>query len=99
MRLSVRDHLPVAGPVPDATAIARDAVRLRADDRLALPTLPGLWIVGAFGGRGLLWSVLCAELLASRLEREPAPLERALAESLDPGRFIRRALRRPDSPG
>jgi tRNA 5-methylaminomethyl-2-thiouridine biosynthesis bifunctional protein len=99
MRLSVRDHLPVAGPVPDATAIARDAARLRADDRRALPTLPGLWIVAAFGGRGLLWSVLCAELLASRLDAEPAPLERPLADALDPGRFIRRALRRPDSPG
>jgi len=99
MRLSVRDHLPVAGPVPDTAAIARDAARLRADDRRVLPTLPGLWIVAAFGGRGLLWSVLCAELLASRLDAEPAPLERPLADALDPGRFIRRALRRPDTPG
>jgi tRNA 5-methylaminomethyl-2-thiouridine biosynthesis bifunctional protein len=93
-RLSTRDHLPLAGPVPDVHALAEAREALRRDDRLPLPALPGLFAAGAFGGRGLLWSVLAAELLAARLEAEPSPLERALAAALDPGRFLRRHLRR-----
>jgi len=93
-RLSTRDHLPLAGPVPDLHALAALHACLRRDDRLPLPVLPGLFVAGVFGGRGLLWSVLAAELLAAGLEAEPAPLERALASALDPGRFLRRALRR-----
>jgi tRNA 5-methylaminomethyl-2-thiouridine biosynthesis bifunctional protein len=97
-RLSTRDHLPLVGPVPDLAAI--DTLRRAGaarDDRLALPALDGLWLVGAFGGRGLLWSVLAAELIASRLDGEPAPLERELARRLEPDRFLRQALRRPDT--
>ena len=95
-RLSSRDHLPLAGPVPDLHALAQTRDALRRDDRLPLPVLPGLFAAGAFGGRGLLWSVLVAELLAARLEAEPSPLERALATALDPGRFLRRGLRRDE---
>jgi tRNA 5-methylaminomethyl-2-thiouridine biosynthesis bifunctional protein len=90
-RLSARDHLPLAGPVPDADAIGALA---RRDDRDALPALPGLWIAAAFGGRGLLWSVLAAETIAARLDGEPAPLERALRAAIAPDRFLRRARRR-----
>lgn len=99
-RLSTRDHLPVVGPVPDLAAI--DARRRRGvahDDRMPIPVLDGLWIAGAFGGRGLLWSVLAAELLAARLVGEPAPLERELARRLEPDRFLRHALRRADTSG
>jgi tRNA 5-methylaminomethyl-2-thiouridine biosynthesis bifunctional protein len=82
--------------VPDPVAIERDHALLRRDDRLPLPVLPDLHVAGAFGGRGLLWSVLVAELLAARLDAEPSPLERPLAAALDPGRFLRRSLRRGD---
>ena len=44
--------------------------------------------------RGLLWSVLAADLIAARLDAAPAPLQQSLAQALDPGRFIRRNLRR-----
>jgi tRNA 5-methylaminomethyl-2-thiouridine biosynthesis bifunctional protein len=93
-RLSTRDHLPLAGPMPDLRALRDAQSALRRNDRLALPVLPGLHVAGAFGGRGLLWSVLAAELLAARLDDEPSPLERPLAAALDPGRFLRRRLRR-----
>jgi tRNA 5-methylaminomethyl-2-thiouridine biosynthesis bifunctional protein len=39
------------------------------------------------GANGLLWAPLCAEWLASRVEDEPLPLERDLAEAIGPGRF------------
>ena len=82
-RLSTRDHLPLAGRVP---AWTRDA---------GAHALPGLWTATAFGGRGLLWAVLAAELVASALEAEPSPLERALVDALDPARFTARRTSRP----
>ena len=94
MRLSTRDHLPLAGAVPDITGIAQQRDRLIQRDRLSLPTIDGLWIAAGFGGRGLLWSVLAAELIAARIDVTPSPLQRSLAQALDPGRFIRRVFRR-----
>ncbi len=94
MRLSTRDHLPLAGPMPDITGIAQQRDRLIQRDRLSLPTIDGLWVAAGFGGRGLLWSVLSAELIAARIDVTPAPLQRSLAQALDPGRFIRRVIRR-----
>ena len=96
--LSTRDHLPLIGPLPDVRALAALAAGQR-DDRLPLPILPGLWTATAFGGRGLLWSVLAAELIAARLDGEPSALERPLAGALSPDRFLRKALRRVDTAG
>ena len=45
----------------------------------------------AYGSRGLLWAALAAEIIASRLEGEPLPVENALSKAIDPGRFRRRA--------
>jgi tRNA 5-methylaminomethyl-2-thiouridine biosynthesis bifunctional protein len=94
MRLSTRDHLPLAGPVPDIAQISQQRDSLIRRDRMPLPAIPGLWVAAGFGGRGLLWSVLAAELIAARLDAAPAPLQQSLAQALDPGRFIRRNLRR-----
>jgi tRNA 5-methylaminomethyl-2-thiouridine biosynthesis bifunctional protein len=94
MRLSTRDHLPLAGPVPDIAQIVQQRNSLIRQDRMPLPAMRGLWVAAGFGGRGLLWSVLAAELIAARLDATPAPLQQSLAQALDPGRFIRRNLRR-----
>lgn len=76
------DRLPMVGAVPDANAVKPNA-------RLAsLPRLPGLWCVQGFGARGIVWSALMADLLLSRLEGEPLPLENDLVDALDPGRFV-----------
>jgi tRNA 5-methylaminomethyl-2-thiouridine biosynthesis bifunctional protein len=48
----------------------------------------------AYGSRGLLWSTLAAELIASELEGEPLPMEGTLCDALSPARFARRAARR-----
>jgi len=74
-RATVRDRLPVVGPLDD-------------------PRGPGLFGAFAYGSRGLVWSGIAGELLASMLEGEPLPLERRLVAALDPGRFALRASRR-----
>ena len=48
----------------------------------------GLW------RRGIVWSALMADLLVSRLEGEPLPLESDLVDACDPGRFLLKAARR-----
>ena len=77
------DRLPIVGlaPDPDAPLHPRH-----------VPRQPGLWCIQGFGARGIVWSALMAELLASRMEGEPLPLESDLVAALDPGRFL---LRRP----
>jgi tRNA 5-methylaminomethyl-2-thiouridine biosynthesis bifunctional protein len=78
------------------------AFRSVAPDRLPLAgRIDGqVWGVLALGSRGLIWSALAAELVASQLEGESLPLEGMLADALDPGRFARRAqLRREGSRG
>jgi tRNA 5-methylaminomethyl-2-thiouridine biosynthesis bifunctional protein len=81
----------------------RVGFRTVALDRLpvigALEDAPGLYGAFAYGSRGLLWAGLGAELLASRMEGEPLPLEAPLADALAPGRFAARARRRAGSPG
>ena len=85
------DRLPVVGALPQAhgDAKARGALQLGA-----LQRQPGLFGAFGYGSRGLVWASLAAELLASQVEGEPLPLEGALVDALDPGRFCVRAARR-----
>jgi tRNA 5-methylaminomethyl-2-thiouridine biosynthesis bifunctional protein len=82
------DRLPLVGALPDATAAFRG-------DRLRdVPRLSGLYGLLGYASRGLVWSSLAAELLASQLEGEPLPLESDLVDALDPARFLLRAHRK-----
>lgn len=83
------DRLPLVGELPDAGAGGR-IERLREVARQ-----PGLYGLLGYASRGLCWAPLAAELLASRLDGEPLPLEADLATALDPARFVLRARRRP----
>lgn len=79
------DRLPMIGAVADTSAIdpARPAQPLKK-----MPRLPGLYLIDAFGARGIVWSALAGELLASQIEGEPLPLEVELVAAIDPGRFL-----------
>src|SRR5262245_36314983 len=74
----------------------RVAFRAVAADRLPIigEITNGCHAAFAYGSRGLLWSTLGAELIASQLEGEPLPVEGVLADAMSPGRFARRAARR-----
>lgn len=84
------DRLPLVGALADARPTGR-AERLRD-----LPRHPGLYGLLGYASRGLIWAPLAAELLAAQLEGEPLPLERALAEALDPARFMLGRARKHD---
>ena len=64
------------------------AVRCTAPDRLPIvgpvdaQALPGVWVCTAMGARGLTLALLCGELLASRINGEPLPLDAKLARAL-----------------
>lgn len=82
------DRLPLVGAVPNAD-VTISGSRLRNVARHE-----GLSCLLGYGSRGLTWAALCAELLAAQLEGEALPIERELAEALDPARFALRAHRR-----
>ena len=69
------------------------AVRCTSGDRLPIvgpvdvAALPGVWACTAMGSRGLTLALLCGELLATRLQGEPLPLDARLARALDSRRL------------
>jgi tRNA 5-methylaminomethyl-2-thiouridine biosynthesis bifunctional protein len=76
----------------------RVAFRAMSADRLPvlgeLPSEPGLYACLALGSRGMTWAALAAEIVASRVDGDPMPVERDLLAALDAGRFaIRREAR------
>jgi tRNA 5-methylaminomethyl-2-thiouridine biosynthesis bifunctional protein len=83
------DRLPMVGALPLAAALPQPLPLAR------IARQPGLYAVSGFGARGLVWAALMAELLASRLEGEPLPLERDLVDAVDPARWLLRRAGRP----
>jgi len=92
-RCVTSDRMPMIGALADEAAAIADAVRLRGAWPRDLPRADGLYGAFAYGSRGLVWAALGAELIASQIEGEPWPIERELAEAIDPARFLLRALR------
>jgi len=84
------DRLPLVGALPDMAALAvTGEVQLRD-----VPRHPSLHAVLGFASRGLIWSPLAAEIVASQLTGEPLPLGRDALALLDPARFALKAHRR-----
>ncbi len=93
-RCAAPDHLPLVGAVPDMAAALMRKASLTGAHLADLPRREGLYCATAFASRGLVWSALAGELLASLLENEALALEGDLADALDPGRFVLRRARR-----
>jgi len=93
VRTVSHNRLPLIGQMPDESAAAAGAGRLRGAHLRDLPRLPGLYAALAYASRGLTWAALGAELLASQIEGEPLPVESDLADAVDPARLLLRALR------
>ncbi len=92
-RYATPDRLPMIGALADEDAIAREYSELARNDRLPLPRQPGLYGHFALGSRGLLWSILGAEVLAALIDGGAPVLESDLLRALEPTRFVRQRLR------
>lgn len=91
-RLQADDRLPAVGPVPlPACEIDKGS---RQDQARRVPRAAGLWVVNGLGSRGITLAPLMADLLAARITGTPWPLERDLAEAVDPARWLVRSARR-----
>jgi tRNA 5-methylaminomethyl-2-thiouridine biosynthesis bifunctional protein len=61
--------------------------RLPAVGAFQHPDFEGLQVCTGMGARGISWSVLCGELLASQLNHEPLPMAASLAKLMAAARF------------
>ncbi|MDR1850283.1 MAG: bifunctional tRNA (5-methylaminomethyl-2-thiouridine)(34)-methyltransferase MnmD/FAD-dependent 5-carboxymethylaminomethyl-2-thiouridine(34) oxidoreductase MnmC, partial [Zoogloeaceae bacterium] len=77
------DRLPIVGAVllPDSPNARHPAV------------YPGLWCLQGYGSRGIVWSALMADYLASLITGEPLPLEYDLIRAISPLRLIRSSIK------
>ena len=97
LRCTTPDRHPVVGPLPDFGAYCKDYKGLihgQKGDYPAARYHTGLYVHLALGSQGFLSAPLAAELLASQICGEPWPVERRVADSLHPARFIVRGLKR-----
>jgi tRNA 5-methylaminomethyl-2-thiouridine biosynthesis bifunctional protein len=97
IRCVATDRNALAGAVGDESAALAAGASLQGAHLADLPRRPGLYCSFALGSRGLALAPLLGELVACLIEGEPAPIERSLAASFDPARFLLRRLRRADA--
>ena len=93
-RCVAADRLPMVGAMVDVDHARTGRAALTGAHFADLPRIRGLYGAFAFASRGLSWSALSAEALASELDAEPSPLSHSLLDAIDPGRFVLKALRR-----
>ena len=93
-----KDRVPMVGCVPDKGIFEQDYRDLRhgrhARHYPAGAYLPGLYLSTAHGSRGLASCFISAEVIASMICAEPAPVEKEILDYLNPARFIIRRLKR-----
>ncbi|MEY3201450.1 MAG: tRNA 5-methylaminomethyl-2-thiouridine biosynthesis bifunctional protein, partial [Pseudomonadota bacterium] len=83
------DRLPLIGTLPDTESPWPASPTLST-----LPRLPGLFTLLGLGSRGITWSALAGEILASHINAEPLPIEQDLMDAIDPARFLLRDSRK-----
>lgn len=97
MRCHSPDHLPIAGPLADVERFRQDYAGLRDGKVIEYPELAtqkGLYANLAHGSRGFSQSLLTAEILASEINGEPAPVSTRVLDALHPMRFAAKDLKR-----
>nr|WP_198922035.1 bifunctional tRNA (5-methylaminomethyl-2-thiouridine)(34)-methyltransferase MnmD/FAD-dependent 5-carboxymethylaminomethyl-2-thiouridine(34) oxidoreductase MnmC [Enterobacter hormaechei] len=96
VRCATRDHLPMAGNVPDYDATLEVYQDLADSNETAVsaPVHPELFMLGGLGSRGLCSAPLLAEALAAQMSDEPVPLDRVTLAGLNPNRlWVRKLLK------
>jgi tRNA 5-methylaminomethyl-2-thiouridine biosynthesis bifunctional protein len=93
IRCVATDRTPLTGAVADEHAVLAARSSLHGAHLADLPRRAGLYCSFALGSRGLALAPVLGELVACLIEGEPLPLERSLAATVDPARFLLRRLR------
>ncbi|HDW0460904.1 TPA: bifunctional tRNA (5-methylaminomethyl-2-thiouridine)(34)-methyltransferase MnmD/FAD-dependent 5-carboxymethylaminomethyl-2-thiouridine(34) oxidoreductase MnmC [Enterobacter hormaechei subsp. xiangfangensis] len=96
VRCATRDHLPMAGNVPDYDATLEVYQDLADNKETAVnaPVYTELFMLGGLGSRGLCSAPLLAEALAAQMSDEPVPLDRVTLAGLNPNRlWVRKLLK------
>lgn len=95
-RCASPDYFPQVGPLLDAECFVemyKTGLTKRLTNRLPSPPyLPGLWVNLAHGSKGLCSIPLASRALAAWISGEPLPVAQAVANHLNPNRFIIRQL-------
>ena len=95
------DRVPIVGCVADRERFEQDYRDLHHGRRDSLypagTYLPGLYVSTAHGSRGLASCFISAEVIASIIGAEPAPVSRDIVDYLNPARFLVRKLKRSRS--
>ena len=98
LRCASPDYLPMVGAVPSVARFRERFAALGRDGWHSVEAsdayVPGLYVSTAHGSRGLSYAALGAEVLASTICGEAAPVPAALCRALAPARFTLRAMRR-----
>ena len=101
-RASTPDKLPLIGPLSDPKFSLEHyerALKGAAFSNLPpLETSAGEWLFLGMGSRGVTFSSLGAEILASLMTGQALPIEQDLFHHLHPVRFIIRNLKRMTPP-
>ncbi|MDP2833810.1 MAG: bifunctional tRNA (5-methylaminomethyl-2-thiouridine)(34)-methyltransferase MnmD/FAD-dependent 5-carboxymethylaminomethyl-2-thiouridine(34) oxidoreductase MnmC [Pseudomonadota bacterium] len=88
-RATTPDRLPLIGALADTQMPLPHDIQLKD-----MPRREGLYGLLGLGSRGLVWATLAAEILASQIAGDPAPVEADLLKAIDPARFLLHAHRR-----
>lgn len=101
LRCTTRDHLPLAGPLPNHNSYLKDFADVKHGHRWTqYPRATyheGLYVLTGLGAHGAVAAPLAADLIVSQAFGDPLPMPRAIAQALHPGRFIVRDLKRAKS--
>lgn len=97
IRCTLRDHLPLAGNVPDFAELTAcyahlDEQKSSPETVCSVPHLPQLFLLAALGSRGLCTAPLAAEVLAAQIFGEALPLDDDTLAAIHPARFHVRKL-------
>ncbi|WP_114088119.1 FAD-dependent 5-carboxymethylaminomethyl-2-thiouridine(34) oxidoreductase MnmC [Thalassospira profundimaris] len=98
LRTTTPDHLPLIGPAPDYRAYLEAYPDLDKGRHYArycrAPYHKDVYVCTGFGARGMIGAPLAAELIASHITGQRAPLADPVREAVHPARYIVRAIKR-----
>lgn len=99
-RSTTPDYFPIVGPVPNQPHMLEQFAPLRHKANAIIDAsgsyYPQLYTLLGLGSRGLAYSPLAAELIASLICNQPLPVDQQLYRYLHPARFLIRNLIRSE---